>query len=169
MVEKCTICGSDMGGTFGAAASNENPNLCVDCFRDKNEQDAFAAARISTAEKKLYAAKKEGIPISTGYTIAGETIAYEVDIITSEYVLGMNVFRDLLMGVRDIVGGRSETTQKQLRKARKGCLEELRREAQEIGANAIIGIDLDYSEFSGGGKSMLFLVASGTAVVLQPK
>lgn len=87
-----------------------------------------------------------------------------IDIVTAECVFGMNLFRDFFAGLSDITGGRSESTQKVLREARRTCLTELRREAHRIGANAVIAVDLDYSEFSGQGKSMLFLVASGTAV-----
>ena len=90
-----------------------------------------------------------------------------IEIITAECVLGMNIFRDFFASVRDIVGGRSSASQKILRDARKICLSELKNEAHSIGADAVIGVDLDYSEFSGGRKSMLFIVASGTAVKLK--
>ena len=91
-------------------------------------------------------------------------IVERIDIITAECVFGMNIFKDLFAGVRDIVGGRSGAAQGVLRDARKTVLHELRREAFSLGANAVIAVDLDYSEFSGQGKSMLFVVASGTAV-----
>ena len=90
-----------------------------------------------------------------------------IEIITAECVLGMNIFRDFFAGIRDIVGGRSAASQKILRDARKICLSELKIEAHSLGADAVIGVDLDYSEFSGSGKSMLFIVASGTAVKLK--
>ena len=80
----------------------------------------------------------------------------------------MNIFKDFLSSLTDIFGGRSNTTQNILRDARRNCLFELRLEAVKMGANAVIGVDLDYSEFSGQGKSMLFLVASGTAVLIEP-
>lgn len=92
-----------------------------------------------------------------------------VDIITAECAFGMNIFRDFFAAVTDVFGGRSGSTQKVLQDARKTCLNELRREAARLGANGVIAVDLDYSEFSGGGKSMLFLVASGTAVKLKGK
>ena len=76
----------------------------------------------------------------------------------------MNIFRDFFSSITDIVGGRSNATQKILKDLRKTCLAELKLEAYRLGADAVIGVDLDYSEFSGGGKSMLFLIASGTAV-----
>ena len=67
----------------------------------------------------------------------------------------------------DFFGGRNKSTQGVLKDARKTVLYELKKEAHLLGANAVIGVDLDYSEFSGGGKSMLFVVASGTAVILK--
>ena len=76
----------------------------------------------------------------------------------------MNILKDMFAGLRDFFGGRNKSSQDALREARVACLDELRREAGEIGAKAVIGIDLDYSEISGGGKSMLFLVATGKAV-----
>ena len=94
-------------------------------------------------------------------------VTERLDIITAECVFGMNVFRDLFSGVRDVVGGRVGSTQKVLRDAKDTVLSELRREALDLGAHAVVGVDLDYSEISGGGKSMLFVVATGTAVKLD--
>ena len=99
--------------------------------------------------------------------MANREIDHEIEVITAECVFGMNIFRDLFAGIRDIFGGRSEASQKVLRDARQTCLHELKLEAKKLGADAIIGIDLDYQEFSGKGKGMLFLVASGTAVKLK--
>lgn len=107
------------------------------------------------------------MPITTTPSLDGYRVLEVLDIVSAEYVLGINVFRDFLASVRDIVGGRSETTQRAFQDARRGCLLELREEAAALGANAVIGVDLDYSEISGGGKSMLFLVASGTAVRVE--
>ncbi len=76
----------------------------------------------------------------------------------------MNVFKDFFTGVRDFFGGRSNTAQEVLRGARKTVLSELKKEAALVGANTVIAVDLDYSEISGAGKSMLFVVATGTAV-----
>ena len=78
--------------------------------------------------------------------------------------LKSNVIKDFFAGMTDFFGGRSEASQKVLRDARETCLNELKKEAYELGADGVIGIDLDYSEISGKGKGMLFLVASGTAV-----
>jgi uncharacterized protein YbjQ (UPF0145 family)/DNA-directed RNA polymerase subunit RPC12/RpoP len=93
-------------------------------------------------------------------------IAERLDIITAEFAVGMGLLTDIFNAWRDVFGGRSKSYQNALKDARKAVLLELRREAHLIGADAVLGVSLDYSEISGGGKSMLFLVASGTAVRL---
>ena len=104
--------------------------------------------------------------LTTTHNVPNRNIRDSLGIVSAECVLGINVFRDLLGGIRDIVGGRSGTHQKALREARESCLRELAEQATELGADAVVGVDLDYSEISGGGKGMVFLVASGTAVRL---
>ena len=74
----------------------------------------------------------------------------------------------MFASMTDFFGGRSEASQKVLKDAKNLCLKELKKEALQAGGNAVIAIDLDYSEMSGSGKSMLFLVASGTAVIIEP-
>ena len=96
-------------------------------------------------------------------------VTERIEIITAECVFGMNLFKDFFASITDIFGGRSKSSQKVLRDARMTCLAALRREALMVGANAVIGMDLAYNEISGDGKSMLFLVASGTAVTVEPK
>ena len=94
-------------------------------------------------------------------------ILERIEIVTAECVYGMHIFKDIFASIRDIVGGRSKAFQDTLRDARKTALYELKREAHEVGANAVVGVDLDYSEISGGKNQMLFLVASGTAVRIE--
>ena len=94
-------------------------------------------------------------------------ILERIEIVTAECVYGMHIFKDIFAGARDVVGGRSKAWQDTLRDARKTALYELKREAHEVGANAVVGVDLDYSEISGGRRNMLFLVASGTAVRIE--
>lgn len=107
--------------------------------------------------------------VTTEFSMAEYTVTQRIEVITAECVFGMNLFKDFFAGIRDIFGGRSSSSQKVLRDARRTCLTELRREALIVGANAIVGVDLDYSEISGDGKSMLFVVVSGTAVTVEPK
>ena len=101
--------------------------------------------------------------VTTESSLSGYTVDERIEVISAECVFGMNIFKDFFSGMRDIFGGRSKSSQKVLREARQTCLTELRREALLVGANAIIAVDLDYSEISGDGKSMLFLVTTGTA------
>ncbi len=111
--------------------------------------------------------KAQSIALSTTAEIAGYVADETLEVVTAECVFGMSVFKDFFAGVSDFFGGRSQVTQDTLRRARQTCLYELKVEAAKVGADAVIGVDLDYSEFSGQGKSMLFLVASGTAVKLK--
>jgi uncharacterized protein YbjQ (UPF0145 family) len=89
-----------------------------------------------------------------------------IEVVTAECAFGMNIFKDLFAGVRNITGGRSEAVQKTMRDSRRTALYELKKEAYEVGANAVVGVDLDYVELSAAG-NMVMLVASGTAVRIQ--
>jgi uncharacterized protein YbjQ (UPF0145 family) len=104
--------------------------------------------------------------ISTTNTIEGRKIIEYKGVVTGEAILGANIFRDFFAGIRDIVGGRSGAYEKSLREAREIALREMQEEAQKLGGNAVIGVDLDYENISGGSGSMLMVSASGTAVVL---
>ena len=99
--------------------------------------------------------------------VPGRETREALGIFSAECVLGINIFCDILGGLRDIVGGRSGTQQKALREARETCLDELADQASALGADPVVGIDLDYSEISGRGKGMVPLVAAGTALRLR--
>lgn len=109
------------------------------------------------------------IPLTTAPFLEGYRVVETLEIVTSECAFGMNVFRDILAGMRDVFGGRSRATQKVLRDARQECLAELKVEARSIDADAVLGVSLAYNQLSGQGKSMVFLVASGTAVRLAAR
>ena len=104
--------------------------------------------------------------LSTTPTIEGRRITKYCGIVTGEAIMGANIFKDLFAGIRDIVGGRSATYERELRKARELALAEVAQNAAELGANAVVGIDLDY-ETVGGQGSMLMVTVSGTAVVVE--
>lgn len=129
---------------------------------NKPETEAQKAERLAKVAERI-----AGIQATTTPQLEGYRVTKTLDIITAEYVGGMNLFRDFLAGITDLVGGRSGSIQSELRGARETCIANLKTEADRLGANAVIGVALDYSEISGGGKSMLFLVASGTAVVVE--
>lgn len=104
--------------------------------------------------------------LTTTPTIEGKRIVKYCGVIAGEAILGANIFKDLFAGIRDIVGGRSATYERELQKAREIALQELQERAATLGANAVVGIDLDY-EVIGQGGSMLMVSASGTAVVVE--
>jgi uncharacterized protein YbjQ (UPF0145 family) len=102
--------------------------------------------------------------MSTTSTLDGRPISKYLGVVTGEAIIGANVFRDLFAAVRDIVGGRSATYERALAEARETAMTEMSQRAQALGANAVIGIDLDY-EVLGQGNGMLMVSVSGTAVV----
>lgn len=104
--------------------------------------------------------------ITTTRHIEGKRIVKYCGVITGEAILGANLFKDIFAGIRDMVGGRSGTYEKELRRAQQIALRELQEYAEELGANAVVGVDLDY-EVLGGSNGMLMVSASGTAVVVE--
>lgn len=103
--------------------------------------------------------------VTTTPIIEGKKITQYHGIVTGEAILGANIVRDLFAGIRDVVGGRSAAYEKELAHAREIALAELKEQANQLGADAVIGIDLDYETVGGGG--MLMVTASGTAVSLS--
>jgi uncharacterized protein YbjQ (UPF0145 family) len=103
--------------------------------------------------------------LSTTPQIEGHTIREYKGVVTGETIIGANFMKDLFAGIRDIVGGRSASYEKVLRKAKDTSMDEMVERAQELGANAIVGIDIDY-ETIGETNSMLMVATSGTAVVV---
>ena len=101
--------------------------------------------------------------LTTTSVIQGKTVREYTGIVTGEAIVGANIFRDFFAGVRDIVGGRSGAYEKELQRAREIALDEMSESARLQGANAVVGIDLDY-EVVGKGGSMLMVTACGTAV-----
>lgn len=100
--------------------------------------------------------------ITTTQIIDGKPVQQYLGLVTGEAILGANIVKDFFAGVRDIVGGRSAAYEKELSKAREIALSELQERAEQMGANAVLGIDLDYEAIGQG--SMLMVSASGTAV-----
>ncbi|AHE49099.1 MULTISPECIES: heavy metal-binding domain-containing protein [Aeromonas] len=103
--------------------------------------------------------------LSTTPTLEGKAIREYRGIVVGEAILGANIFKDLFAGIRDIIGGRSGAYEKELARAREIAFEELKERAQALGANAVVGIDIDY-EVVGQNGSMLMVSISGTAVVI---
>jgi uncharacterized protein YbjQ (UPF0145 family) len=101
--------------------------------------------------------------LTTTPGIDGKTVGTYLGIVTGEAIVGANIFRDLFANITDIVGGRSAAYEKELTRARTIALDEARNAAQQLGADAVIGIDLDY-EVLGANNGMLMVSVSGTAV-----
>ena len=104
--------------------------------------------------------------LTTTNNIEGKKITQYYGIVSGETIIGANVFRDLFASIRDIVGGRSGSYEEVLRMAKDTALKEMEAQAAQMGANAVIGVDLDY-ETVGGSGSMLMVTANGTAVKIE--
>lgn len=99
--------------------------------------------------------------------LEGQPVKRYLGLVSGEAILGANIFKDMFAGIRDIVGGRSAAYENELRKAKQIAMDEMMEQAQELGANAVIGVDLDYETIQlGSGGGMLMVSASGTAVVI---
>jgi len=103
--------------------------------------------------------------LSTTPQIEGHPIREYKGVVTGETIIGANVFKDFLAGIRDIVGGRSGSYEKVLIEAKDTSIQEMTKRAEALGANAIVGIDIDYETIGANG-SMLMVATSGTAVVI---
>jgi uncharacterized protein YbjQ (UPF0145 family) len=104
--------------------------------------------------------------ITTTSVIEGKRIVEYYGLVSGETIIGANLVKDLFASITDIVGGRSSVYEKTLREAKETAVGEMSQEAQRLGANAIIGVDLDYETLGSGG-SMLMVTACGTAVRLE--
>lgn len=101
--------------------------------------------------------------VTTTNTVEGQPVKSYLGIVTGETIIGANLFKDLFASITDLVGGRSSSYEKVLREAKDTALEEMKQKALQLGANAIVGVDLDY-ETLGKANGMLMVTASGTAV-----
>jgi uncharacterized protein YbjQ (UPF0145 family) len=103
--------------------------------------------------------------VTTTPSMGGRKIVEYLGIVTGEAILGANIFKDFFAGIRDIVGGRSAAYEQELRKAKQIALDEMVAQAEALGANAVVAVDLDYETIgSGSAGNMLMVSASGTAV-----
>ena len=167
---ECVECGKSMGFADKVNAKSYD-GKCVSCtkaIRDKSGDSGenHQAHKEEVAADLQTEAAIEAIVLTTE-TAPNLNITKRIEIVTAECAFGMNIFKDLFAGVRNIVGGRSKAVQKTMRDSRRAALYELKKEAYEVGANAVVGVDLDYVELAGTGSSMVMLVASGTAVVIE--
>ena len=172
MAKFCEECGKKIHWLNDSG--NKSVKRCFDCNHtivlEANRRKKQGLPADDRDEKAVALANKRMAEIDsiilTTETAPSLNITKRIEVITAECAFGMNIFKDLFAAVRDVVGGRSEAVQKTLRDSRETVLYELKKEAHRVGANAVVGIDLDYMELSTGG-SMILMVASGTAVIVE--
>ncbi|HEX2394234.1 MAG TPA: heavy metal-binding domain-containing protein [Bacteroidales bacterium] len=104
--------------------------------------------------------------LTTTPSLEGKKITRYYGIVSGEAIIGANIFRDIFAGIRDIVGGRSGSYEEVLREAKQNAMFEMEENARKMGANAVVGVDLDYETIGSNG-SMLMVTASGTAVFIE--
>lgn len=104
--------------------------------------------------------------ITSTQFVEGRKVVKYLGIVSGEAIMGANIFKDFFAGIRDIVGGRSVAYETELRKAKEVALEEMQIQAEQMGANAVLAVDLDYESINAGG-NMLMVSANGTAVILE--
>lgn len=153
MEDQCIRCGISL------LESEKGSGICGRCIAEGKKAEL---AKTEQTERSRLA----GIILTTE-TTPDFVVKERLGIITAECVFGANLFRDFFASVRDIVGGRSKAMQKVFRDARSVVLDELRQEAFDLGADAVISTRLEYNQLSGKGDQLLFVAAVGTAVIIS--
>ena len=175
MTTKCPKCG------YVRQATDRSPDYeCPNCGIVYAKFDAAADLR-KRIERAEATGVWQGIPpehvplharsmlveLATTPELPGRQIKRSLGLVGAECAYGMNVLKDIVASVTDAIGGRSGVTQGVLKDARAAVIADMRAQAHAMGAHAIVGISFSFNEFSGAGKSMLFVAATGTAVELQ--
>ena len=127
--------------------------------------DRFVLLNVGKAFIMYNLKKMNNMIITTTPQIEGHPVKEYKGVVTGETIIGANFVKDLFASIRDVIGGRSGSYEKVLREAKETSLQEMAKRAQELGANAIVGVDIDY-ETVGANSSMLMVATSGTAVVI---
>jgi uncharacterized protein YbjQ (UPF0145 family)/DNA-directed RNA polymerase subunit RPC12/RpoP len=154
---ECTGCGKALKGwqsTLGGTCSTCHSKVAEQVIEKDNAQRQEAL---------------EAILVTTAHTLQGIEVTKYLGFVSTECAYGMNMFKDMFANVRNLVGGRSAAVEDTMRDSRETVLLELKREAYAKGANAVIAVDLDYTQLGAGGNMMVLVTASGTAVVIETK
>ncbi len=104
--------------------------------------------------------------VTTTDGVEGRKVTGYLGVVTGEAIMGTNVFRDMFAGIRDFVGGRSSAYEKEVKKAKDLAIDQMIEEAEAVGADAVVGVDIDYEVIGGDKKTLLMAIANGTAVKL---
>ena len=158
--------GSDMDNSTSSEQSISNCLILSDDQRVKMISAPFSLREIKCVLTKVEIDLSKICRVSTTNEIPGFKITESLDVVTAECAYGMSIIESFKVANDS---GRNDATQQILRQARQFVLDEMRIEALQIGGNAVIGVDLDYMEMSSKRQEQLFIVASGTAVTIQPQ
>ena len=166
---KCTVCEKEMGFADKVNAKSFD-GLCRSCT-DHNRKIA-AGLEDKTIEEAAFDTREldatiDAIMLTTSHTLQGIEVTKYLGVVSAECAYGMNMFKDMFANVRNLVGGRSTAVQDTMRDSRETVMQELKREAHAKGANAVIAVDIDYTQLGAGGNMMVLVSASGTAVVIE--
>tara|TARA_R110002126_G_scaffold44282_1_gene126393 strand:+ start:3645 stop:4127 length:483 start_codon:yes stop_codon:yes gene_type:complete len=156
---KCKDCGRRLGFWEGSDFGN-----CLECADQTSNQRADEE---HTAERELAQQEIGSMLVTTAHTLQGIEVTKYLGFVSTECAYGMNMFKDMFANVRNLVGGRSAAVEDTMRDSRETVLLGLKREAYAKGANAVIAVDLDYTQLGAGGNMMVLVTASGTAVVIE--
>lgn len=142
-------------------------------FSMRKESPGYNSKNININRRKIFCTNEDIISIkrrgdlmiiTTTHNIEGKPVQQYLSIVSGEAIMGANIVRDLFASITDIVGGRSGAYEQKLAQARQLAIEEMSQQARSLGANAVVGVDLDYEVIREG---MLMVTASGTAVVTK--
>ena len=166
---KCTVCEKEMGFADKVNAKSFD-GLCRSCT-DHNRKIA-AGLEDKTIEEAAFDTREldatiDAITLTTSHTLQDIEVTKYIGVVSAECAYGMNMFKDMFANVRNLVGGRSSAVQDTMRDSRETVMQELKREAHAKGANAVIAVDIDYTQLGAGGNMMVLVSASGTAVVIE--
>jgi len=140
---------------------------CEDCYSLYLKKKALLKEREANAEREQAVEELGSVLLTTAHTLQDVTVTKYLGVVSAECAYGMNMFKDMFANVRNLVGGRSAAVEDTMRDSRETVMQELKREAHAKGANAVIAVDLDYTQLGAGGNMMVLVSASGTAVVIE--
>ncbi len=183
----CILCGKSIGFTSSSYKTKEG-EICENCLSSllggvkksyfyRYTQQIKELEEMTIAELKSYHATKDeldqrideqrnrfnSIIVTTTNTIEGKYVVKYLDVVFGEVVEGINMFRDFAAGFTNVIGGRSESYEKSMAKAREAAMNEMKKKAASLGANAIVGVTVDYEVIN----AMLMITSSGTAVIVE--
>jgi len=147
----------------------DQSGVCLGCQIEAKELRKQEEKRIEEESALAYSHEASRLPVTTETYI--DSVTERLGIVTGQCALGMNIFRDFTAEIRDVVGGRSGAYQRAITEAKDTVIAEMQREAYDLGADAVIAVDIDMNEITGGGglfggKGMIAMLATGTAVKL---